>query len=47
MRHMGLAVLAQRAAQPFFFCLLVCIGIITVFPVAVTWLPDVLMGAPK
>ena len=36
-----------RAALPFFFCLLVCIGIITVFPVTVTWLPDVLMGAPK
>ena len=36
-----------RAALPFFFCLLVCIGIITVFPVTVTWLPDVLMGASK
>ena len=36
-----------RAAIPFFFCLLVCIGIITVFPVTVTWLPDALMGAPK
>ncbi len=36
-----------RAALPFFFCLLVCIGIITVFPVTVTWLPDALMGAPK
>ena len=36
-----------RASLPFFVCLLVCIAIITVFPVTVTWLPDVLMGKPK
>ena len=33
-----------RAALPFFGCLVLCIGIITVFPVVVTWLPDVVMG---
>jgi len=36
-----------KAALPFFGCLVVCIGIITVFPVLVTWLPDVVMGVAK
>jgi TRAP-type C4-dicarboxylate transport system permease large subunit len=33
-----------RASIPFFVMLLVCIGLITVFPEIVTWLPDRLMG---
>jgi TRAP-type C4-dicarboxylate transport system permease large subunit len=36
-----------RAAIPFFACLVVCIGIITVFPDVVTWLPDAVMGVSK
>jgi tripartite ATP-independent transporter DctM subunit len=36
-----------RAAIPFFFCLVVCIVLITVAPVIVTWLPDVVMGAQR
>jgi tripartite ATP-independent transporter DctM subunit len=32
------------ASLPFFFMLLVCIALITVFPVIVTWLPDQVMG---
>ena len=36
-----------RAAIPFFFCLVVCIALITLFPVIVTWLPDVVMGASR
>ena len=36
-----------RAALPFFACLVVCIVIITLFPVVVTWLPDLVMGAQK
>jgi TRAP-type C4-dicarboxylate transport system permease large subunit len=36
-----------RAALRFFGCLVVCIGIITVFPVLVTWLPDVVMGVAR
>ena len=36
-----------RAALPFFACLVLCIGIITLFPVIVTWLPDLVMGAQK
>ena len=36
-----------RASLPFFGCLVLCIAIITVFPVTVTWLPDYIMGAPK
>ena len=36
-----------RAAIPFFACLVVCIGLITVFPVIVTWLPDAVMGVQK
>ena len=36
-----------KAAIPFFFCLVVCIALITVFPSIVTILPDVVMGAEK
>jgi tripartite ATP-independent transporter DctM subunit len=36
-----------RAAIPFFFCLVLCIAIVTVFPQVVTWLPDAVMGKPK
>ena len=36
-----------RAAIPFFACLVVCIALITVFPVIVTWLPDAVMGVQK
>ena len=36
-----------KAAIPFFMCLVVCIGIITVFPQTVTWFPDMVMGKPK
>jgi tripartite ATP-independent transporter DctM subunit len=33
-----------RCSLPFFFMLVVCIAIITAFPVTVTWLPDLVMG---
>jgi tripartite ATP-independent transporter DctM subunit len=36
-----------RASLPFFAMLVVTIGIITVFPQTVTWLPDVVMGVEK
>ena len=36
-----------RAAIPFFFCLVLCIGVITVFPTLVTWLPDLVMGKER
>jgi TRAP-type C4-dicarboxylate transport system permease large subunit len=36
-----------RAAIPFFACLVVCIGLITVFPQIVTVLPDAVMGKDK
>ena len=36
-----------RCSLPFFACLVVGIGIITIFPVTVTWLPDYLMGVSK
>ncbi|MEG1455246.1 MAG: C4-dicarboxylate ABC transporter permease, partial [Comamonas sp.] len=36
-----------RAAIPFFFCLIVCVVLITVFPAIVTWLPDYVMGPEK
>jgi tripartite ATP-independent transporter DctM subunit len=36
-----------KASLPFFFMLIVTIGIITVFPQAVTWLPDTVMGIEK
>jgi len=33
-----------KCSLPFFACLVVCIAVITLFPVTVTWLPDVVMG---
>ena len=36
-----------HAALPFFACIAVCIAIITVLPITVTWLPDVVMGTPR
>jgi tripartite ATP-independent transporter DctM subunit len=36
-----------RAAIPFFLCLVVCIGLITVFPEIVTIVPDLVMGKEK
>ena len=36
-----------RASIPFFVMLVISIGIITVFPVLVTWLPDAVMGVAK
>lgn len=35
------------AAIPFFFCLVVCIALITIFPSIVTILPDLFMGAER
>ena len=35
------------AAIPFFFCLVVCIALVTVFPQIVTILPDMVMGVSK
>lgn len=36
-----------RAAIPFFFCLVLCIALITLFPSIVTILPDLVMGREK
>jgi tripartite ATP-independent transporter DctM subunit len=36
-----------KASIPFFICLVICIGILTLFPGLVTWFPDWVMGAPK
>jgi len=36
-----------RAAIPFFVCLVVCIGLITLFPAIVTILPDLVMGPSR
>jgi tripartite ATP-independent transporter DctM subunit len=36
-----------RVSLPFFWLLLVCIAIITVFPGVATWLPDIVMGVEK
>ncbi|OUM03442.1 TRAP transporter large permease [Variovorax sp. JS1663] len=36
-----------KAAIPFFFCLVLCIAVITVFPGIVTVLPNVVMGVEK
>jgi len=36
-----------KASIPFFICLVICIAIITIFPITVTWLPDYLMGVAK
>src|SRR5258708_4971730 len=33
-----------RCSLPFFACLVLCIAIITAFPITVTWLPDIVMG---
>ena len=38
------SMLIARAALPFFVMLVICIGIITVWPELVTWLPDTVMG---
>ena len=35
------------SAVPFFFCLVVCIALVTVFPQIVTFLPDLVMGVSK
>ena len=35
------------AAIPFFFCLVVCIFLVTVFPQIITFLPDLVMGPSK
>ncbi|MFN3438171.1 MAG: TRAP transporter large permease [Acidovorax sp.] len=39
--------LIAKAAIPFFFCLVVCIGLITAFPQIVTIVPDLVMGQSK
>jgi tripartite ATP-independent transporter DctM subunit len=39
--------LIARATVPFFFCILLCIAIVTVFPGLVTWLPNLVMGPPR
>jgi TRAP-type C4-dicarboxylate transport system permease large subunit len=36
-----------KAAIPFFFCLVVCIVLVTIFPQIVTILPDLVMGVAK
>jgi len=36
-----------RAAIPFFVCMVICIGLITLFPQIVTILPDLVMGKEK
>jgi len=35
------------ASLPFFFMMILCIAIITIFPEIVTWAPDYLLGVPK
>ena len=39
--------LIARAAIPFFFCMVICIALITLFPQIVTILPDLVMGKEK
>ena len=39
--------LIALAAVPFFFCLVLCIALVTVFPQIVTFLPDLVMGVSK
>jgi tripartite ATP-independent transporter DctM subunit len=39
--------LIALAAVPFFFCLVACIALVTVFPQIVTFLPDLVMGISK
>ena len=41
------SIVIARAAIPFFFCLVICIALITVFPQIVTILPDAVMGVSK
>jgi TRAP-type C4-dicarboxylate transport system permease large subunit len=36
-----------KAAIPFFFCLVLCIALITLFPGIVTVLPNAVMGVEK
>lgn len=36
-----------KSAIPFLFCLVICIGLITVFTQIVTVVPDALMGVAK
>ncbi|MES2941488.1 MAG: TRAP transporter large permease subunit, partial [Pseudomonadota bacterium] len=36
-----------KAAIPFFMCLVICIGLITLFPQIVTIVPDLVMGPSK
>jgi TRAP-type C4-dicarboxylate transport system permease large subunit len=35
------------ASLPFFFMMVLCVVLITIFPSLCTWLPDVLIGAAK
>jgi TRAP-type C4-dicarboxylate transport system permease large subunit len=35
------------ASLPFFFMMVLCVVLITVFPGLCTWLPDVLIGATR
>jgi TRAP-type mannitol/chloroaromatic compound transport system permease large subunit len=39
--------LIAKSALPFFLMLVICIAIITIWPVIVTWLPDLVMGAAQ
>ena len=39
--------LIAKSAIPFFFCLVICIALVTVFPQIVTIVPDTLMGVAK
>jgi tripartite ATP-independent transporter DctM subunit len=39
--------LIARAAIPFFFCMVICIALITLFPQIVTILPDLVMGKER
>ena len=41
------SMLIAKSALPFFAMLVVCIAIITIWPGVVTWLPDLVMGAPQ
>ncbi|WP_447779494.1 TRAP transporter large permease [Variovorax boronicumulans] len=36
-----------KAAIPFFFCLVLCIALVTLFPSIVTFLPDLMMGKER
>ncbi len=36
-----------KAAIPFFFCLVVCIALMTIFPSIVTLRPHLMMGVEK